>query len=117
MNAMQPKAKKETETMTKTNPFPTQKGFVLRVANAKRSLERLGRDGLAHIYTRGFDNCFENYDGKAVIWQLMHDALNGNADLERGIRNMGGTCWEHWLALYNAAQPKLHPDLFLSPID
>ena len=89
--------------MTKTNPFPTRKGFGLRVANARRALERLGRDCLARIYTRGFDNCFENYDGKAVVWQLMHDALNGNADLERGIRNMGGTCWDDWLALYNAA--------------
>ncbi len=99
---------------TNANPFPTYKGFGLRVANAKRALERLGRDSLARIYTRGFDSCFEHFDGKAVIWQLMHDALNGNADLERGIRNLGRTCWDEWLVLHNTAQGTPDQDLFLA---
>jgi len=97
---------------TKANPYPTYKGFGLRVANAKHSIERLGRDCLARIYTRGFDSCFEHYDGKAVIWRLMNDALNGNADLERGIRNLGRNCWDEWLAIYHASQPEPDPELF-----
>jgi len=99
--------------MTNTkHPFPTRKWFGLRVANARRSLERLGCDCLAKIYTHGFDNCFEMSDGKAVVWQLMHEALSGNTILEQGIRNMGGTCWDEWLALYHAAQPEPEPSLF-----
>ena len=57
------------------NPYPRRQGFSLRVANAKRALRRLGRDCLADIYTRGFDNCFEMFDGDAVVWALMREAV------------------------------------------
>ena len=81
--------KGDTMTTTTKNPYPRRQGFALRVANAKRALRRLGRDCFADIYTRGFDNCFEMFDGDAVVWALMHEAVNGDDVLERGIRNMG----------------------------
>ena len=56
------------------------------------------------------------YDSKAVVWRLMREAVNGNAALERGIRNMGGTCWKDWLALYHDATPAPEQGLFESPI-
>ena len=67
-------------TTTTKNPYPRRQGFALRVANAKRALRRLGRDCLADIYTRGFDNCFEMFDGDAVVWALMREAMNGDDD-------------------------------------
>jgi hypothetical protein len=87
-------------TTTTKNPYPRRQGFGLRVANAKRALRRLGRDCLAEIYTRGFDNCFEMFDGDAVVWALMREAVTGDEILERGIRNMGKDVWPHWLAVY-----------------
>jgi hypothetical protein len=53
------------------NPYPTFSGFGLRVANAKKAIKRLGLDPHAEIYTRAFDNCFENFDGDAVVFALM----------------------------------------------
>jgi hypothetical protein len=85
------------------NPYPTRKGFGLRVANARRALRRLGEGCLANVYTRGFDACFEMFDGDAVVWALMHAALSGDLVLERGIRNMGDQVWPQWLAVYHAA--------------
>lgn len=82
------------------NPYPTRPGFGLRVANARRALRRLGEDCLADIYTRGFDSCFEMFDGEAVVWALMQGALSGDYVLERGIRNMGDKVWPQWLAVY-----------------
>ena len=87
-------------TTTTKNPYPRRQGLGLRVANAKRALRRLGRDCLADIYTRGFDNCFEMFDGDAVVWALMREAINGDDVLERGIRNMGKEVWPRWLAVY-----------------
>jgi len=87
-------------TTTTQNPYPRRQGFALRVANARRALRRLGRDCLADIYTRGFDSCFEMFDGDAVVWALMRDAVNGDALLEQGIRNMGKAVWPQWLDVY-----------------
>ena len=87
-------------TTTTKNPYPRRQGFAFRVANAKRALRRLGRDCLADITTRGFDSCFEMFDGDAVVWALMREAINGDEVLERGIRNMGKDVWPHWLAVY-----------------
>ena len=53
------------------NPYPTRKGFGLRVYHAAKAIRKLGRDPYANIYTRGFDNCFENNDGSAVVWALI----------------------------------------------
>ena len=101
-----------------TNPYPRKAGFGLRVANAKRSLERLGRDCLVYIYTRGFDNNFENSDGEAVVWSLMHEAIAGdNYYLRRGIENMGKAVWPQWLDVYEqrgkyAPAPQSQGNLF-----
>jgi hypothetical protein len=83
------------------NPYPRKRGFSLRVANAGRALRRLGDDCLANIYTRGFDSCFEMHDGSAVVWALMHQAIEcQDTVLERGIRNMGAAVWPQWLEVY-----------------
>jgi hypothetical protein len=87
-------------TTTEKNPYQRRPGFGLRVARAKSALRRLGADCLANIYTRGFDNCFEMFDGDAVVWALMHEAIGGDVLLERGIRNMGKAVWPQWLEVY-----------------
>jgi len=87
-------------TTNATNPYERRHGFGLRVACATKALRRLGEDCLANIYTRGFDNCFEMFDGDAVVWALMHAAIGGDVRLERGIRNMGKDVWPHWLEIY-----------------
>ena len=68
----------------KKNPYKTYKGFGLRVARAKKILIdlALGNDGritkTGETYSmsksRTMDNCFENYDGSAVVWALMNTA-------------------------------------------
>jgi hypothetical protein len=51
--------------------------------------------------TRSFENCSEMFDGDAVVWALMHEAIAGrNALLERGIRSLGQAVWPHWLEVY-----------------
>jgi hypothetical protein len=103
------------------NPYPRKRGFSLRVANAGRALRRLGHDCLANIYTRGFDSCFEMHDGSAVVWALMHQAIERqDSVLERGIRNMGVAVWPQWLEVYEQrgkyATTSL-PDLFQPAMD
>lgn len=72
------------------NPYPTQPGFGLRVRHSKTAIEKFGRDYLKRPYSRGFDNCFEMFDGNAVVWALMSEAVpNPNSDLAEGIRRMG----------------------------
>jgi hypothetical protein len=83
----------EAMTTTEKNPYQRRAGFGLRVTRAKVALRRLGADCLAPIYTRGFDDCFEMYDGDAVVWALMHEAIGGDVLLERGICNMGKAVW------------------------
>lgn len=108
------------------NPYPTYAGFGLRVYRAKQAIERLSRDRYADIYTRGFDNCFENGDGSAVVWALMHKAHAepaGNAPLTRGIQIMFSTTLDEqkypqcWLDTYNGKPPygdilPVQPSLF-----
>lgn len=92
--------------MTKraVNPYPTQRGFGLRVANARRALHRLGQDCLAPIFTRGFDTCFEMGDGKAVVFALMQFVADGDDLLDRGIRHAGGTMRDDWLRVWRAGR-------------
>jgi len=84
------------------NPYPTRKGFGLRVANAAKSIRKLGIDCDADIYTRGFDSCFENFDGDAVVWALMDKAVNGDINLEIGIKRMSNNdrLWHSWMKVY-----------------
>jgi hypothetical protein len=85
----------------KENPYPRKPGFGLRVHYAKQALEVYGHDEFAPPYSRAFDNCFEMYDGKAVIWALMHSAIvKNNGDLAEGIRRTGKDVWPHWLEIY-----------------
>lgn len=83
------------------NPYPTQKGFGIRVAKAKMALEAFGRDERRRPYCRAFDDCFENHDGDAVVWALMDKCKRGNANLTEGIRRMfGGNDPKDWMAVY-----------------
>jgi len=81
----------DKEKTVKQNPYPTQPGFGLRVANAKRALKKLARDpwNRAPVASRGFDNCFENFDGEAVVWALMHAARTDD-ELASGIACFDG---------------------------
>ena len=94
------------------NPYPKHHGFGFRYLRAKTALETFGRDRQARPYSRSFDNCFEMYDGTAVVWALMHTAIRnaarGDSFLKRGIENMGANVWRDWLAVYAGAdQPEL----------
>ena len=83
------------------NPYLTRPGFGLRFNRAKAALESFGQDEFSRPYSRAFDNCFEMFDGDAVVWALMHDAIaHNNGDLAEGIRRMGKDVWPQWLELY-----------------
>ena len=86
------------------NPYPTREGFGRRVGYARKALLKLSADPLARIYTRKFDNCFEMYDGSAVVWALMREALTGNDALKNGIERTGS--WPHWLEVYQQGQAR-----------
>ncbi|QDS92487.1 hypothetical protein FF011L_12300 [Roseimaritima multifibrata] len=77
------------------NPYPTLPGFGLRVHHAAKSIRKLADEPWANIYTRGFDNCFEQGDGDAVVFALMHKAYAersenccGRSQLAEGIAVM-----------------------------
>lgn len=102
------------------NPYPTYQGFGLRVYHAETAIKKLAVDPCVDIYTRGFDNCFEMYDGDAVVWALMDKAIrepdiDGQNHLTKGIQCMfkntlnGVKYPENWLKIYHY-QPNL--DLF-----
>ncbi len=93
------------------NPYQTLKGFGLRVYHAETAIKKLADAPWADIYSRGFDNCFEAGDGDAVVWALMHKAIQEPDNpsynmLTRGIRTMfsrvlnGATYPQDWLDLY-----------------
>jgi len=78
------------------NPYKTHKGFGLRVHRAETAIRKLGLDKYADVHTRGFDNCFEMYDGSAVVFALMAKAKlepdqYGQSPLTQGIQNMFST--------------------------
>ena len=82
-------------THKRSNPYPTRPGFGLRVHHAETAIRKLADKPWANIYTRGFDNCFENGDGDAVVFALMHKAYtersvdpNGRSQLAEGIGYM-----------------------------
>ena len=85
----------------KENPYPKFQGFGKRMIKAKNALEKFGRNRLHTPYTRAFDNCFEMYDGSAVVFELIDQAINGNNDLRQGIQNMGKGCWNAWMKTYS----------------
>ena len=69
------------------NPYPTQPGFSKRVAKAIAGFRRFSADGdLRKLHTRSFDDCFDNFDGKALVWALMEAAVT-DKDIERHPRD------------------------------
>ena len=82
------------------NPYETRPGFARRVRTAKKAYEAFGRDYGRRPYSRAVEQCFEMYDGKAVVWALMAEAIGGNADLAEGIKRTGAAVWPHWLRVY-----------------
>jgi hypothetical protein len=86
------------------NPYPKRKGFGFRYLRAKALLERYGRNCLARPCCRSFDNCFENFDGDAVVWALMRAAVRneaaGDPCLGEGIRRLGKIVWPEWMRVY-----------------
>lgn len=100
------------------NPYPKYQGFGLRVHRAETAFKKLALDHFADIYTRGFDNCFEMYDGDAVVWALMDKASKepdqyGQNLLTEGIQHMFSRTLaeqkypEAWLKIYRA-KPEQH---------
>jgi hypothetical protein len=88
--------------MTGLNPYPCYPGFGGRVRTAAAALRKRA-NGDTDIFTRAFDNCFEMYDGSAVVWALMFDALEmHDTDLKTGIKSMGPALWEDWMKVYRA---------------
>lgn len=89
--------------MTGFNPYPRHSGFSRRVQIAEAALRKRGK-GDTNIFTRAFDNCFEMYDGSAVVWAMMFDAIEMNdTNLKAGIVSMGPVLWDDWMKVYLAA--------------
>lgn len=102
-----------------TNPYPTRPGFGLRVHYARKVLILLAQGSdyvtdnkTGEVYSRAhdrkMDNCFENFDGDAVVWALMdsairESALYGCTFLMRGIEKFCGNaeCLAVWQATYD----------------
>lgn len=87
-----------------SNIYPTFSGFGLRVNYARSAFKKFALEFDKRPNSRSFDNCFENGDGDAVVWQLMHDVINGDDLLETGIRRMGGTMFADWMNVYDPAR-------------
>ena len=84
-----------------SNIYPTLPGFGFRVHHARSALKKFALEYNKRPDSRGFDNCFENGDGDAVVWQLMRDVINGHDLLEKGIRRIGGTMFADWMNVYD----------------
>lgn len=83
------------------NPYPRYKGFSARVAYAECRLTKLSQDPHCLIFTRAFDNCFENGDGDAVVFALMQKSAQ-NPLLLKGIEQLqDGKVPPSWLELFN----------------
>lgn len=86
-----------------TCPYEKRPGYAARLARAKRMIETFGRDNALAPWrertSRSFDNCFEMFDGEAIVWGLMQEAQT-NEILAEGIRRMGKNVWPEWMAVY-----------------
>lgn len=72
------------------------RSFKARVAYAAQSLDRFGRWN-ENPNSRSFDNCFEMYDGLAVVAALVQMAEDlGGEHIRRGIEKCGSTVWAEW---------------------
>jgi len=94
------------------NPYPKESGFQKRMNYAKRALIRYGDDSSYDIFTRAFDECFENHDGEAVVFALMKAAKKerqeGRSQLHEGIQKyFGGRGPELWEEVFQNGQQAL----------
>lgn len=111
MQAMQLKTNQRSNEMS--NPFPTRTGFGLRVFYAVNAIRELGRNPLsAPAYdrvhnNRRFDNCFESYDGDAVVYAIMAKVHEeGDRQLAKGIKLMGEHLWQDWDKHYRQSKKR-----------
>ena len=82
------------------NPYPRLPDFSNRVAYAERRLCQLAQDPHCLIFSRAFDNCFEEGDGEAVVFALM-DKTTRNPLLIKGIQQAHhGEVPQRWQALF-----------------
>lgn len=98
-----------------TNPFPTQKGFGLRVYYTTKVIKEYAQnphsDSAFHRVhsNRKFDNCFERVDSDALVYAIMaiiHE--RGDDVLWKGVKAMGTNLAEKWNNHYlNAKQQQL----------
>jgi hypothetical protein len=88
----------EIETMK--NTYPKQEGFQKRVYFARNALIQYAIDSHYDIFTRAFDDCFENFDGDAVVFALAErakkDARNGDNLLLKGMKKVFGNNPDSW---------------------
>ena len=75
------------------NPYTTHKGFGLRVYRAEHMLRQHAFKLDHDIHSRSFDNCFEMFDGDAVVFALMDKAKSelaqtGSSTLAVGINRL-----------------------------
>ena len=82
------------------NPYPKESGFQKRMNYAKRALIRYGDDSNYDIFTRAFDDCFENHDGEAVVFALMKAAKK---ERQKESKKPGGP--DYFLLLVNKNSP------------
>lgn len=85
-----------------SNPYPILTGFSRRVAYAERRLCKLAQEPHCPIFTRAFDNCFEEGDVEAVVFALM-DKATQNPLLLKGIQQLnGGEAPQRWQAVFQS---------------
>ncbi len=83
-------------------------GFHNRLSKAIRAYKKLGCDSTAYIFNRSFDSCFEMYDGKEIVEELMKAAQKDNI-LAEGIKRAGD--WERWSVAINKENNNSQLDL------
>ncbi len=101
-----------------TNPFPTQKGFGLRVHYVTKAIKEYAQNPYLDSAfnkvnnNRKFDNCFEREDADALVYAIMAIVYEkDDTVLMKGIKAMGTNLTEKWNDHYlNAKQ--IQPSLF-----
>ena len=97
-----------------TNPFPTQKGFGLRVYYVTKAIKNYAENlhlnsAFSQVHNnRKFDNCFESGDADALVYAIMaiiHE--KGDSLLLKGVRAMGNNLAKEWEEHYLKAKQQL----------
>ena len=92
-----------------TNPFSKNNGFNNRLRYARENISAYGRDQNSQanynnvFNNRKFDDCFENGDGNAIVYAIMHEAYTkSDHDLLIGISAIG--TFMKWKRFYDIAR-------------